>query len=94
LFYNGKSFVKEVCISKNNKHLSWIENWKENKVCSNFTLFLDGGVMKGYELVENRYDNGVKFYFISSGKRNVMKLVDFENVSSKEYDSILIYKKL
>jgi hypothetical protein len=40
--------------------------------------------MKGYELVENRYDYGVKFYFISSGKRNVMKLIDFESVWNYE----------
>jgi hypothetical protein len=44
--------------------------------------------MKGYEMVENRYDYGVKFYFISSGNRNVMKLVDIESVRKLEKNEV------
>lgn len=45
--------------------------------------------MKGYELVEDEFEYGINFYFVSSGKRNVMKMIGIENFMT--YESKEVY---
>ena len=45
--------------------------------------------MKSYELFEVRYELGIKFYFVSIGKRNVMKAIDFSLLEL--YENSLVY---
>lgn len=39
---------------------------------------------KGYEMVEYRTVYELFFYFISSGRKNVMKVIEFENMGDEE----------
>jgi hypothetical protein len=48
-----------------------------------------GEVMKGYELVEDEFEYGINFYFVSSGKRNGMKMIGIENFMT--YESKEVY---
>ena len=43
---------------------------------------------KGYEMVERRTAYEWEYYFISSGKKNVMKVIEFENVGENEEEKL------
>jgi hypothetical protein len=45
--------------------------------------------MKGYEVIRKSSEDRIRFYFISSGKRRIIKVVDF--VRLKEFEDLEVY---